>query len=255
MKRILVPIDFSESARNALQYAHQLSANLGMPLSLLNCYPAQVYSRRYHFGKKEYSMGIREMLVDFYKKNVEEQLKKTLFLAKPGSVVDTVASISKDYQLVVLSGNTYGSKLKRWMGSRTSYITAMAQCPVLTVPPSRHFEPWEKVWQIKRKHSEKTIPVKLLTRLKIEPSAVAIKCLEQTAFTSALWEAIVAYEHAPRRALKKEIMQVHEQEGLDLIMLAGSDRSSFQKFITDDAKHLFFQFNLPVLVFPVGMIK
>ena len=59
MNRILVPIDFSDTAANALQYAYALGKQLKMPLTLLHCYPIQEHLQRFDFGELPYDVGIK----------------------------------------------------------------------------------------------------------------------------------------------------------------------------------------------------
>lgn len=249
MKRILVPINFSVPSGNALQYAHHLADHLGLGLSLVHCYSAQEYSRPYNFGKKDYHTGIREMLKEFYHELVKEPGKEPRYLAKMGSVVEQVATMSCDFQMTILSSNTPGGKLIRWMGSRTSSIASMAQCPVMIIPPDTKYEPWNKIWHIDRNPNETPIIEKRLKRVKIDPALVEHKSLHQTTFTSVLWQSIVSYVKTPKADLLEAIKEASKQEKIDLIILVSHQKNSFRKFVNHDAFQAIFQYNIPVLIF------
>lgn len=249
MKRILVPIDFSASSGNALRYAQQLAQQLSFGLSLLHCYPIMEYSRPYDFGKKDYHTGVREMLRSFYKEWIEEEEKGTRFLAKTGSVVSIVAAIGHDFQLVVLSSNTLGSKFTKWMGSKASSIASTARCPVMIVSPSVKYHAWKKVWHINRRENEAGILKKYLPKLKIDPATIETKFLDQTSFSSLLWRSIITYVKTKKEVLRQVGSQMSKEEEIDLVILVSHRKNTFHKFVNHEGFQVIFQFNMPVLVF------
>ncbi len=249
MNRILVPINFSSSSANALQYARRLAGDLGMRLTLLHCYPQQAFSRPFDFGKKDYGQGAREMLTDFYKKHVGDQPVDLRFIAQPGSVAEKVASVSGSYGLIVLSSNTLSSKLHRWMGSRTAYIASMAKCPVLIIPPAMEYNNWNKIWHIKRRDNETSIIENGLGEFGMDSALVEEKSFSQTTFKSALWRSVVAYVKQPKEELRRAILVGKQTEKIDLMILVSHQKDSFQKFVNDNTTQIIFQFNIPVLIF------
>ena len=255
MSRILVPIDFSESSSNSLRYAYSLSKYLGMHLSLIHCYPQQEYNRPYDFKKKDYSAGIKEMLLAFCKEHIDAQTDNIRFFTQAGSVSKIVVALSRQYKLVVMSGNKYDSKIKRWMGSRVSYITSMAQCPVLIIPPAAGFDAWNKIWHIKRKEVETDIIEKYFPDLKINEATIKVKSFKQTSSRSAFWQSVITYIKKPNETLNQAILEASESEQIDLMMLVSHGRGSFQKFLKDDAMQVIFQFNIPVLIFRAASPK
>ncbi len=249
MNRILVPIDFSPSSENALRYAIALSKDWGMKLTLLHCYPFQEAIRPYHFDKKEYSVGVREMLTHLHEANSDEKDPDTRYLARPGSVIDKVALISGDYTLIVLSGNHYRSGFQRWIGSRASAIASEAQCPVLIVPPTAKYTSWENIWHIKRNEEEPGILKRQASELKIDVTTIQTKSLQQTTFTSVIWRNMVAYIQTPKVEMLEIIQKARSEETVHLMILVSHQRNTFEKFITDDVTHVIFQFDIPVLIF------
>jgi nucleotide-binding universal stress UspA family protein len=249
MNRILIPIDFSSSSGNALRYAHALSIHLGMRLTLLNCYPYEDSIRPYDFGEKEYRIGVREMLIAFYKKYADEPKDNTLFIAQPGSILDKVVFISPQYNLVVLSGNKFDSPISRWAGSKSSSIASMAQCPVLLVPTLANFSKWEKIWHIKRKTVEASAFEKHFAHLKINPAKIETKSFDQTSFSSALWKSFIGYIKKPDEDFREAISANINTENIDLMMLVSHNKDSFRSFVNDYTMQIIFQFNIPVLTF------
>lgn len=248
MSRILVPVDFSENSGNALHYAVELAKTFNKQLSVLHCYPEKVFSRPYNFGKQPYREGIIEKLEHFVTDHIGEKPARMRLLAKAGGVVDSITMLSKGYDLVLLSSNHFNTRLERWMGSRSSYIASAAHCPVLIISRSTQYRPWNTIWHIRKQESEKLIVEKAIKQIPIPKEKVVCKTFNQTTFSSVLWQSIVAYEQTHTAALKQKILNICQNEKLDLIIFVSEEKSTFQKLINDDAIHLIFQFNIPVLV-------
>lgn len=249
MNRILVPVNFSTACENTLQFAHDMVNTLGMGIDLLYCFPVQAYNRKYDFGKQEYSLGIKEMLSTFYQDNLPTSEVTPNLYAKQGSVVENIAAMSAEYQLVLISSSTFSQKAKRWLGSRASGIASTARCPVLIVPLTAHYRAWDKVWHIKRRDNE--ILTHKLNKLKINPQLVQEKTLLQKTFTSAIWQKIVAYSNAPKASLPQAVKANEFEEEVQLIILACHQKESFLQFLRADTMQFIFQFPVPVLIFPM----
>lgn len=252
MKRILVPVNFSNSAGTSLRYAASLSRHLGLGLTLLHCYPIHAYNRPYDFGKKDYAAGIRKMLKDFSKEHLGELHDNIGFLAQTGPVSEKIAQISHQYQIIILSGKKFSSNVSRWLGSKSSYIASKAQCPVLIIPSSLvHFPKeltWEKIWHIKRKENETAIIEKALPKLKINPDGVETKSLQQTTFKSAFWKVLVSYVQSPKAEVQPSIIEAREKESIDLFLLVSHGKDSFETFVRNEAFQIIFKFDIPVLI-------
>lgn len=249
MNRILVPVNFSTACENTLRFAHDMANTLGVGIDLLYCFPVRAYNRIYDFGKQEYSLGIKEMLSRFFQDNLpNSQLTPDLY-AKPGSVVENIAAMSAEYQLVLISSSTFSEKAKKWLGSRASGIASTAHCPVLIVPPTAHYRNWEKIWHIKRR--DKVVLTHKLNKLKIPPKLVQEKTLQQKTFTSAIWQKIVAYSNKPKESLPQAVKTNEFEEEVHLIILVCHQKESFLQFLRADAMQFIFQFPVPVLIFPM----
>jgi len=249
MNRILVPVNFSVANEHTLQFAHAISGQLGWGIDLLYCFPVQAYNRKYDFGKQAYNLGIKEMLADFYQKNLPDSTLTPNFYAQSGSAVENIAAMSAEYQLVLISSSTFSEKSKKWLGSRASGIVSTARCPVLIVPPTVPFHPWEKIWHIKRRDTE--VLTHRLKKLKIAPQLVQEKTLVQQTFTSAIWQKIVAYNKAPQESMKKTVQTADFEEEVDLIVIVCHQQESFLQFLRSGAMQMIFQFPVPILIFPM----
>ncbi|MFK7807757.1 MAG: universal stress protein [Saprospiraceae bacterium] len=255
MNRILVPIDFTETAANALQYASELSIHNRKFLTLFYCYPAQEHSRKYDFGEQNYEDRLQQMLIDFYKKHVSEEKGKTRFLTRMGTIVNEITLISARYSMIILSGNNFESTLQRWISSRVANIASLAKCPVLIIPKIANYDSWTNVWHFKRKDNEPSIVNQWIEKEQFNPFSIKVKTLKQTSFTSIIWESFVKYIKAPKEELRQAILDENSSERINLILLVSHFKDTFRKFLDDEVMQIIFQFGIPVLVFQAGKHK
>ncbi len=253
MKNILVPISFSETSKNALQHAYVLAKQYGATLSLLHCYPAQKYNRKYDFGAIDYDKGIKQMLINFYNINIgninEQPIK---LLAYPGSVSEIINQISHKYELLFLSRKTgFQSKTNKWFSDKIFYFTTKSLCPVLLLPTKRDdysFSEIKNVWHIMRKENETNLVKRELVKLKIDPNLVVPKSLQQQTFTSAFWRNIVNYSRNHDAGQLRKIAESFADEHIDLLILVNHRKGMFERFLKDDTFQIISQFDIPILV-------
>jgi len=256
MNRILVPIDFSESAANTLKYAFAVGKNQNSSLSLIHCYPIQEYNRPYDFGELDYDDGIKAKLMKFYEFHTRnEEAENVRFIARAGAISEKVIGLSDAYKLVILSGNANKTRLDRWLGSRATIIAAKSKCPVLIVPPKATYTSWEYIWRIKRQQEDVSIAISNLTALSIAPSNVRIKTLEQEDFTSSLWQSVVDYINSEEPKLLKTIKELKKTEPINLFLLLNDhSRNNLAYYLKGDTLQIIFQFQIPVLIFQSNIL-
>jgi len=256
LNRILLPIDFSERSVIALQYAYLLGQQLGLPLTLLNCYPIQEHLQRFDFGELSYDKGIRAKLSDFYSQHTDdEDMESVRFLARAGSPTEKIIALSESYQLIVTSSKVYNNTLDRWLGSKVTVIATKSKCPVLIIPAQGIFKNWDTIWRIKRHEKELTITPAALTQLGITPSNIRIKTLDQEDFTSSFWQLIVSYMQTQEPKLLTTIREVAQTEQVDLLLLQNDQaRNSLSYFLNSDALQVIFQLSIPVLIFQKNIL-
>ncbi len=250
MQKILLPISFSEASANSIRQAHSLFEE--SLLTLMHCYPTQAYNREYDFGKKNYEEGIREMLMAFYKKNVDTVARKINLLVRAGSVLETITHISRRYDLMVISKQAHKETQGYFLSEKVFHIAAKGHCPVLLLPVSEEafdFTNCKTIWHIKRKEDERKVVESKLPRLQLDPQTVETKSLDQTSFQSSFWKGIVSYGKTHDKALLSEISKSHESEKIDLIVLVSDGKEAFQKFMRADVMQILNQFEIPILVF------
>ena len=156
MKKILVPIDFSQSSRNAFLVAAEIAYKSGARLEMLHVNLAAVYSAPFSEYTAVSEYIVADQQYDESAATALEKLKMEL-LAMPSyagldismrveegylhSSVRTVAQ-EDDVDLVVM-GTKGSSGLNEFLvGSNTEKVIRTAPCPVLAVPEhTQQFHP------------------------------------------------------------------------------------------------------------------
>lgn len=143
IRRIFVPIDFSESAQRALDYAIDLGATLGADLTVLYvaepiyfATPGDLYGTSANLG----------MLLEEQRRTARVELKKlTTRLEKRGVNAKTVLGSGVPHEvivetakarkadLIVMATHGRGGLSHLLMGSVAEKVVRSATCPVLTI--------------------------------------------------------------------------------------------------------------------------
>jgi hypothetical protein len=256
MKKILVPVTFSKTSKNALRHAYSIAKQYGATLSLLHCYPEQEYNREYDFGKEAYDKGLKKMLVDFYNECIQEGIDhKYNIITYTGSVSDIVARISVHYDLFVMSKKVgFEAKPIKYFYDTVFYISTKSRCPTLIVSAIQEdfsFQEAGNIWHIKRSEMERSLIHDELDKLGIDSSMVSTKSLMQEKFVSAFWKNIVAYTKTHDKELLKAISLSYKEEQIGLLILVNRLKGMFEVFLKDDAFKIISQFDIPILIFQV----
>ncbi len=144
LKKILVPIDFSDCSRKALAYAGPFAKQFDASLTLL--YVVQVNYAVGDFGAIDFPMleeeirtnAQKEMLA-LVKKDIGEQVPAETLL-RVGRPVQEIVAAAKEQEIDLIIISTHGhTGLKHvFLGSVTENVVRYAPCPVLTVREQEH---------------------------------------------------------------------------------------------------------------------
>ncbi len=253
MKNILLPISFSETSKNTLHYANLIAEEFGASISLIHCYSSYDYNREYDFGTLDYDEGIKQMLIDFYKNNIEKMDRQPLkVLACEGSVSDNISKISHKDELLILSRKTGNlSKSNVQISDKLFFLTTKSPCPVLLLPSKQgvfSFSEVKNVWHIQRKDVEVDLIKRQLLKFKIDSNLVISKSLKQETFNSAFWMNIVNYIKSQDDSLLKKIYESYSSEHIDLLILVNHRTGVFEKFLKNDTFQIISRFDIPILI-------
>lgn len=147
MKKILVPIDFSDASVGALQVAAHLALSTGAEISLLYVNEMVLYV----LPVSEYAYGAAVVDMDNYNEQALERLQaiksrhfnKPVFnglhaksIVKDGSFVSIVKEIvdEEGYNLIVMGTLGATGWKEALIGSNTERVIRHASCPVLVIP-------------------------------------------------------------------------------------------------------------------------
>ncbi len=142
MRQILVPTDFSNVSKNALQYGLDLYKGTDTSFEIIHVYnpsfdpvlPEFVDSSA---GMVEVVKENMNALMAGIERNNGLEITNSLEL---GFTQETLLEKSYDYDLIIMGTTGTNSLLDKLFGSVSSDIAANAKCPVLLIPPDVHYK-------------------------------------------------------------------------------------------------------------------
>jgi len=154
MKKVLVPIDFSETSENAIDFAQKISNKLNGVIKLQHVYhPSPVEANELTYLDPEIE-SIKRKRLDTYASKLNETwigddserpiIDKEF---KKGLAADEIIAFSEsegDNMIVMGSTGSSGS-LKNLFGSVSTKVARNAKCPVLLVPSKYKYKPIQHI--------------------------------------------------------------------------------------------------------------
>jgi len=147
MKKIIVPIDFSDTSVNAAKYAIELAKNLSnIHITLYHVYSSISFSVL--TSKDENS---RQMVSENELKNLKNKIADGFDAisceAEEGSFVENIARFALgNHADLVIMGITGSSKITQvFMGTNTLNVIRNITCPVMIIPPDAKYTGVKKV--------------------------------------------------------------------------------------------------------------
>ena len=144
IRRILVPVDFSECSRKALRYAIPFAQQFGASLTLV--YVAQINYAVGEFGMIDSPLTkvqVREATDKAMDKLLQEEIGDAVPAAKQtriGRPASEIAAAAKelDADLIIISTHGHTGLKHVFLGSVTENVARLAPCPVLVVREEEH---------------------------------------------------------------------------------------------------------------------
>ncbi|MFO0426487.1 MAG: universal stress protein [Planctomyces sp.] len=148
LKRILVPTDFSEYSRPALQYGCAIAERFGSELHVLHVVPdaAMLVPEAYSFSA-ESIQAQSDIMIENAQKQLDE-LPGDLFSGatpvvrqvRTGPAFLEILDYAKSSEIDLIVIGTHGRSglMHVLMGSVAERVVRKASCPVLTVKPEGH---------------------------------------------------------------------------------------------------------------------
>jgi nucleotide-binding universal stress UspA family protein len=141
MKKIIVPVDFSDTSENAAKYAIEMAKNIpGSTITLYHVYSGISFSTL--TAKDENSrQRVTEAELHLLKEKIANGFDAITLVAETGSFVENIS----DYTLgnhtdLVVMGITGSSKITQvFMGTNTLNVIRNISCPVMIIPPEAKY--------------------------------------------------------------------------------------------------------------------
>lgn len=146
LKRILVPVDFSDCALKALEYALPFARQFGA--SILLVHVVQLHYGGALYGpvdfpdlEKDFQVDSESRLTALKQQTAEAEEEVTVetrsLSGRPATEIARIAA-EEDVDLIVLSTHGYTGLKHMFMGSTAEQVVRHAPCPVLVVRQKEH---------------------------------------------------------------------------------------------------------------------
>jgi nucleotide-binding universal stress UspA family protein len=146
-KKILVPMDFSETAETALHYARELARQAGGELHLLHvvddpmllaAWPMWTGGPAIETGEE--GAAIRERLTNLMTPEDRAQLKTEVhvIVGDPTGLAISRYAADGEFELIVMGTHGRGAIAHAVIGSVAEHVVRSAPCPVLTIRHPEH---------------------------------------------------------------------------------------------------------------------
>jgi len=140
MKKIVVPIDYSQSSDATIEFAKELCKMWNAQIEVISCW-------RPHLEVEMASTGgvviressYREKLYSFLEKHELDISLGKLYTGLAGDIISQISEKKDTLMIVMGTVKEYGL-LEKIMGSVASNVIKNAQCPVLLIPPKVEFQ-------------------------------------------------------------------------------------------------------------------
>lgn len=173
MKTILIPVDFSDTARNSAHYAVGLAKWLGIEkLILFNAYNMPLATEMsWAVLQTEELKEISEHGLEEFRKNVVAEVGEAISVecrSEFGFVTDQLEALALEIKPdLIVMGITGGGKLEEALiGSNTTHVVYHTHIPVLIVPPEAKWQPINTIgWACDYKDVLKTTPADAIKKV------------------------------------------------------------------------------------------
>ncbi|NBA74465.1 universal stress protein [Emticicia sp. ODNR4P] len=272
MKSVIVPTDFSDTAKKALVFASTVAQNLNLDLVLLHVFnltgslpyesPSQIEQEIYEAQKasdKQLAILKNQCLAEF-----KNEVK---LLSIYGVISEVIEQVSEQVKADFIVMGTRGAKdiWSNIMGSNTYQVVKNSICPVFVIPDTAHIQDMKNIiYASDYTNNEVKIVrniVDIADRFKAKTNILHIHDVEEPNLaddeTLGDWlltffenENIESHITLGSNAIEGIENYLQKNQG-DLLVLAMKDRAFFDNlFHTSVTKHFIQDFNMPLLVLP-----
>lgn len=270
MKKIIAPVDFSETSENAAVFAGNLAAFYGADLWLYHSYEINIPISGFEFpyvntGEMQEAAAYE---IDEFKKKVQSSLRSKINIYTKvennlltDGLVALCNEVHPDMVIMGISGKNALAKLV--VGSNTIRTIQHLKCPVLVVPPKATFVPVRKIgFACDYEKVIETTPVEPLKKIirdfnadlfvlniTFHDSEVSAEKINESMYINRLLKEFnPAYQTILSNDISEGINWFAEEQKLDWIVVIPKKHNLIDKmFSRSKTKDLLYQTTIPVL--------
>lgn len=149
IKKVLVPVDFSDYSKSSLKYAVNFAKHFGAELYLIYVVEPMVYPPDFSMGQiaipsidVELDKRASEELNNLGKKEIPQDIKSKMIVKTGKPFVEIIeAAAEEDIDLIIIATHGHTGIEHVLFGSTAEKVVRKAPCPVLTLrEPIKGFE-------------------------------------------------------------------------------------------------------------------
>lgn len=148
MKKILVPVDFSDASSNALSYAIQLFEASPLEITVLHLYgvrsTALLMKNIDDVFEKDAKQKMEALLKTLKEEHPDVEFKSKISKNPPVSSIAALGDSGK-YDFIVMGTKGASGLNEVFMGSVAGGVISKTMAPVIVVPANNKFRPLEKI--------------------------------------------------------------------------------------------------------------
>ena len=259
LRRILVPVDFSEYSKNACFYALNLARKLRADIKILHVYYAPIvdlvpitdaYSIQVDMdiNLRELEQNARKNLMDFVNDIRQEAARQQIdtvkigYSLREGIIEDEIARVAKDYNpgIIIVGTRGKGEKQSDIIGSVVYRVLDRTRVPVLAIPEHSEYDASREVKNIAYATDFDDSDYLAIRRLLsiLSEFRVKIHCIHLSRDAKKSWDEV------RMQNLKNYFGKVREGLEVECHLLEGEDRlKEVEAFVENHKIDLFSMVN------------
>ncbi len=270
VKNIIVPTDFSVTAKNALNYAKMLAQTLDAEVTVVHI--------------NEYFIPVSEIAVAPLSENEESQIKEAMdtFVSEDagngvlvksqlktkllkGDPVERLVQMSEDADLIVMGSTGLQDFLSKIIGSTSLEVANQAHCPVLLVPRDAQWQRIDRIMYASNYDSTTPKMVRNITNFALSIDAAIhfvhiedFSKAEESKVSEIIWDELFSLTD-PQLSFEihsifgndkiDELKQYAESNDIDLMAFVSKHRSFWENLMHRSVtQNLAISTHIPMLV-------
>jgi len=149
MKTIFIATDFSENAQHAADFANDLASYMGCKVVLFHAYqiPLSIPESYVLVKPEEVRKTAEEYLLEESNRLRKSPFQPIEIIAEEGAAVPAILEQIKKHPdpLIVVGKSGMGGMFNNWFGSTSLGLVKASHIPVLVIPESINFKPFQKI--------------------------------------------------------------------------------------------------------------